>query len=75
MSYYPKSQITTNLYTSGGEFIKATDGLDYIGFYFKNSQNEFFTGKTPTNKPNLRLLKVTDPQTLTNSKEIMKKNL
>ena len=67
MSYYPKSQITTNLYTSGGEFIKATDGLDYIGFYFKNSQNEFFTGKTPTNKPNLRLLKVTDPQTLINS--------
>jgi hypothetical protein len=54
--YFPKSQIKTNLSTSGGEFIYASDGTDYFGFYFQTSTGEFYTGKTPNDKPNLPLI-------------------
>jgi len=58
MSYYPKSQITTNLNTNGGE-LAYTDGQEYIGYYWKNSKNQFFTGKTPQDKPNVKLVAIT----------------
>ncbi len=45
--YYPKSQIKTNLYTNGGEFIIESTGDDYVGYYWKTSKDEYFTGKTP----------------------------
>ena len=32
--YYPKSQITPNLYTNGGEYILTNTGKDYIGYYY-----------------------------------------
>lgn len=55
--YYPLSQIKTNLYTNGGEF--TTDPKDiinsYVGFYWKTSTEELFTGKTPQDKPNIPL--------------------
>jgi hypothetical protein len=57
--YYPKSQITPNLYTNGGEFTtRYNDPLsNYIGYYWKTSDNKFFSGKTPQNKPNQILFK------------------
>lgn len=45
--YYPLSQITTNLYTNGNEYILANSNQPYIGYYWKNSKGQYFTGKTP----------------------------
>ena len=41
--YYPKSQITSNLYTNGGEYIILSNGRDYIGYYFTTSDNKIFS--------------------------------
>lgn len=45
--YYPKSQIKTNLYTNGGEYILASTQEPYIGYYYKISTGQTFSGKTP----------------------------
>jgi len=45
--YYPKSQISTNLYTSGGELENAFTGENYKGYYFKTSNGSYQSGKTP----------------------------
>ncbi len=57
MAYYPKSQIKTNLYTNGGEFTliqnqTSNQSGDYIGYYFKTSTGQTFTGKSPSDIPN-----------------------
>ena len=57
MAYYPKSQVKTNLYTNGEEFIRVDTGVDYKGPYWKNSKGEFFTGKNPQQTPVVRLQK------------------
>ena len=57
MSYYPKSQIITNLNTNGGELVY-TNGQEYIGYYWKNSKGQFFSGKTPQEKPNNKLVEI-----------------
>jgi hypothetical protein len=54
--YFPKSQITSNLYTNGNEFILSTTQEIYIGFYFKTSTGKIFTGKTPDDRPNIELI-------------------
>ena len=69
MAYYPKSQITTNLYTNGGEFTRIDTNEIYIGFYWKNSSGECFSGKTPSDKPSVELTKFPLPKELT-SKDI-----
>jgi len=56
MSYYPKSQIITNLYTSGNELFLQSNGSSYIGYYFKTSNGSYFSGKTPQDVPNVRLV-------------------
>ena len=48
--YYPKSQIVTNLYTSGQEYVIQSTSENYIGNYWKTSDGKFFTGKTPEDK-------------------------
>lgn len=53
--YYPKSQITTNLYTNGGELILISDETEYTGYYFLTSDNRYFSGKNPNDKPNFEL--------------------
>ena len=60
MAYYPKSQIKTNLYTNGDEFTltqnQTSDQSEvYIGYYFKTSTGQLFTGKTPSDTPNNQL--------------------
>jgi hypothetical protein len=47
MPYYPLSQVKTNLYTNGDEFVLKYDNSDYIGYYWKTSTGKFYTGKTP----------------------------
>jgi hypothetical protein len=55
MSYYPLSQIKTNLYTNGTEYT-TLDGVAYTGYYFKISTGQLFTGRTPQDQPNQELI-------------------
>lgn len=57
MSYYPLSQITSNLYTNGNEFslVPNDESTGYIGSYWTNSRNLSYTGKTPQDTPTQRL--------------------
>lgn len=58
--YFPKSQITSNLYTNGGEFILDPSGKEYIGFYFKTSKGDFYTGRNTSDRPNVKLIQVNE---------------
>ena len=53
--YYPKSQIIENLQANPGELYNSTTGEEYIGPYFKTSDNQYFTGKNPQDLPNREL--------------------
>lgn len=54
--YFPKSQIKSNLYTNGGEYILSTTKQDYKGYYYEVATGQRFTGKTPQDGPNISLL-------------------
>ena len=56
--YYPKSQIETNLYTMGGEFVIKNTNQPYVGFYWKASSERFFTGKNPNDNIPKELIKI-----------------
>jgi hypothetical protein len=57
MTYYPKSQIKTNLYTNGEEeYVLSTTQQPYIGYYYKTSTGQLYTGKNPQDGPNILLL-------------------
>lgn len=49
--YFPKSQITTNLYTNGKEYVYAGTNKEYIGYYFQTSNGKYYTGKNPNDPP------------------------
>ena len=53
--YYPQSQITTNLYTNGGEFVYVSNQQPYSGYYFKTSTGKYFTGKNQNDTPNVEI--------------------
>ena len=53
--YYPPSQIQTNLYTGGDEYIIASSGENYIGNYYSVSNGTFYTGKNPKDTPTVEL--------------------
>jgi len=69
MSYYPKSQIITNL-SSNGELTYKSNGTPYFGFYYKLSNGKSFTGKTPQDGPNEELIMppLDNPETINNGK-------
>jgi len=56
MTYYPKSQIKTNLYTNGGEYILSTTEQIYKGYFYEVSNGNKYTGTSPSNPPNILLL-------------------
>jgi hypothetical protein len=56
--YYPLSQIKVNLYTNGGEYVYLSTKENYIGYYWQTSKQEFFTGKTPQDVPNEKIIPV-----------------
>ena len=64
MAYYPKSQITTNLYTNGGEFTRIDNNEIYRGYYWKNSSNKYYSGKTPNDTPSIELIESPKPKQL-----------
>jgi hypothetical protein len=54
--YYPSSQIKTNLYTNGGEYVIKLNNEDYIGYYYETSNGKKYVGKTPTSKGQIELI-------------------
>ena len=56
--YYPKSQLKTNLFTNGEEYVYANTRIQYSGSYFKTGNGKIFTGTNPNNGPNNELLPV-----------------
>ena len=56
MAYYPKSQILTNLYTNGGEYVLSSTNQEYIGSYYELSSGQKYSGKSPIYKPNILLI-------------------
>jgi len=56
--YYPKSQIKTNLYTEGNEYVLSSTNKKYKGYYYKISTGEVFSGQTPEYELTERLLPI-----------------
>jgi len=61
MSYYPLSQIKTNLYSDplfpeGIQLLVESDLSPYRGYYWVNSKGEYFSGKTPQDLPSVPLV-------------------
>lgn len=56
--YFPQSQIKTNLFTNGDEYILSTTKQIYKGYYYEISKGKKFSGKTPQDKPNIELLPI-----------------
>lgn len=54
--YIPKSQMTTGLYTSGGEYQIKNTGEEYIGFYWAYSNGKLYTGTNPSIGSNLEIV-------------------
>jgi hypothetical protein len=53
--YYPKSQIKSNLFTNGKEYSLSSTKEEYTGYYYKISNGNKYTGKTPEDGPNILL--------------------
>ena len=66
--YYPKSQIKTNLYTEGDDYVLSTTQKEYKGYYYKTSQGKFYTGRTPEDGLNV-LLNPVYPEDVFNEEE------
>ena len=58
MTYIPKNQIKANLFTSGNEFVTVPDYVTYSGPYWKKSTGQKYTGRTPSDGPNRRLIPI-----------------
>ena len=56
MLYYPKSQIKSNLFTNGNEYILSPTKEEYKGFYYEISNGNKFTGKNPNDGNNILLI-------------------
>ena len=70
MPYYPKSQIKTDLYTNGDEYINSSTQEVYIGYYYEISTGQKYTGKNTTDKPNTLLSPILSEDILLNSNTI-----
>ena len=53
--YFPQSQITTGLYTNGGEFQIKSTKQPYVGYYFTTSTGVSYTGRNQNDNPVLEL--------------------
>lgn len=65
--YFPQSQIKTNLYTNGGEFVILSSNENYRGSYWSTSSGKFYSKKTPQDLPYEELIKFTKPPLTGNS--------
>lgn len=60
MIYYPKTQIRTNLFTNGGEFINSVTKELYVGNYYETSLDQKFTGKNPQDPNSVPLIPISE---------------
>lgn len=65
--YYPKSQITKNLYTNGNELEIYKTKQNYVGYYYTVSNGNSFVGKSSTSEKIQQLLVPIKSQTLTST--------
>ena len=54
--YYPPSQIKTDQYTNGDEFVYYGTSEKYTGFYYIVGDGRYFTGKNPNDSPQEELV-------------------
>ncbi len=64
--YFPKSQVTPNQYTNGGEFQLKSTGQSYAGYYFSTSTGQYFTGRNQNDNPVLELTSISSTVETTN---------
>jgi hypothetical protein len=64
--YYPKSQVKTNLYTNGGDFILLNNSTPYKGYYYETSNGRYFSGRTPNESPSFEIVKINPNESPTN---------
>jgi hypothetical protein len=64
--YYPKSQVKTNLYTNGEDFISLNNSTPYKGYYYETSNGKYFSGKTPNESPSFEIVKINLNESPTN---------
>jgi len=72
MPYYPKSQIKSGLYTSGGEYSLVPppnniNASQYVGYYYQVSNGSLYTGKTPQDGLSQPLYRINSLSTSLNS--------
>jgi hypothetical protein len=60
MIYYPKTQIKTNLFTNGDEFVNSQTKELYVGPYYETSLGEQFTGKNPQEANSVPLIPINE---------------
>lgn len=60
MIYYPKTQIRTNLFTNGDEFINSNTKELYVGPYYETSLGQQFTGKNPQDPNTTPLIPISE---------------
>lgn len=65
--YFPQSQIKTDLYTNGGEFVLLSTNQNYQGPYWSTSSGKYYTKKNPQDIPYEELLKKTSIDISSNS--------
>tara|TARA_R110000823_G_scaffold32814_5_gene92275 strand:+ start:634 stop:1287 length:654 start_codon:yes stop_codon:yes gene_type:complete len=71
--YIPKNRILTNQYTDDNKLMVKSTQEYYRGFYYKQFDGKYFTGKTPNDLPNNELVPIEDtattflPDTIQNS--------
>lgn len=73
MIYYPKSQITPNLYSSG-EMTYVGSQTSYTGYYFSTIDNKFYTGRFPGDGENLELSSISTSNTATTTEAFESQN-
>ena len=54
--YFPKSQIKTNIYTNGNEYVLSTTKQPYKGYYYLTSSGKTYAGKKPTSSPSIEII-------------------
>ena len=57
--YYPLSQVKTNLYTNGGEYMTQGNNEEYVGYYYEVSTGKKYVGKVPNPNSTILLLPLT----------------
>ena len=59
--YYPQSQITTNLYTNGGEY-QTFNKKEYIGPFYLTSDGKRYVGKTYNSDTQIEITPISTPE-------------